>query len=71
MNIVEFYAKTPVERHLEIVVSGDRLYFDNEEYVILANDELKLIHSHKELEKNIASVKATLSQIDKKLEKRG
>ena len=38
-------------------------------YVILADDELKLIHSHKKLEADIASVKATLNEINKKLEK--
>lgn len=36
MNINELYAKTPVEKHHEIVVSGDRLYFDGEEYVIVS-----------------------------------
>ena len=71
MSIVELYEKVPVERHLEIVVSGDRLYFENEEYLIVGDGELKLVHSHKGLEEDIASVKATLSQIDKKLEKRG
>ncbi len=37
-------------RHHEIVVSGDRLFFENEEYVINAEGELKLIRSQKELE---------------------
>ena len=69
MTIVELYTKTPVERHSEIVVSGDRPYFEEGEYAILANDELKLIHSHKKLNEDIASVKATLNEIDKKLEK--
>jgi hypothetical protein len=29
MNMVGLYEQTPVERHQEIVVSGDRLFFDN------------------------------------------
>ena len=69
MNLKELYDQTPVGRHSEIVVSGDRLYFDGEEYVIRQDGELKLVHSHKGLEEDIASVKATLSQIDKKLGK--
>ena len=69
MNLVELYKQTPVERHSEIVVSSDRLYFDGEEYVIAADEELKLIHSHKGLKKDIASIKATLNEIDKKLVK--
>ena len=69
MNLVELYKQTPVERHSEIVVSSDRLYFDGEEYAIAADEELKLIHSHKKLEADIASVKATLNEINKKLEK--
>ena len=69
MNLVQFYQQTPVERHSEIVVSGDRLYFDGEEYAIRQDGELKLLHSHKGLEKDIASVKATLNKINKKLEK--
>ena len=36
MNIVELYEKVPVERHSEIMILGDRLYIDNEEYVIAA-----------------------------------
>ena len=69
MNIVQLYAKTPVERHSEIVISGDKLFFENEEYVIQGDEELKLIHSHKGLEEELASIKATLNEIDKKLVK--
>ena len=34
MTITELYAKTPADRHQEIVVSGGSLFFDGEEYVI-------------------------------------
>jgi len=50
MNIFELYEKVPEERHNEIVVEGDHLYFDDEEYII--NDitkELTLIRSHKKI----------------------
>lgn len=56
MNIIELYKQTPVERHQEIVISGDRVFFDNEEYVILAGGELKLVHSHKELSQKVNQV---------------
>ena len=49
MNLVGLYKQTPVERHPEIIVSGDRLFFDNEEYIIGGDGELKLVHSDKEL----------------------
>jgi len=67
MNIMELYQQTPVERHHEIIISGNRLFFDGEEYIISGIDrELKLIHSHKGLEKEIASIKATLNKIVKR-----
>ena len=56
MNIVEFYHKTPVERHPEIIVSGDRLFFDGDEYIISPDGELTLIHSHKGLEQELAQI---------------
>lgn len=60
MNIVELYEKTPVERHQEIIVSGDRLFFDGEEYIILGDEELKLVHSHKELEQKVDQIREKL-----------
>ena len=61
MNIMELYQQTPVEKHKEIVVSGDRLFFDGEEYIISGIDrELKLIHFHKGLEQEIAKIKTKL-----------
>ncbi|MEE8470593.1 MAG: hypothetical protein V3S51_04615 [Dehalococcoidia bacterium] len=62
MNIEELYGQTPVSRHDEILVSGDRLFFDNEEYVITgADQELVLVRSQKVLEQQIAEVKSSLS----------
>ena len=48
MNLVELYEQVPAERHPEIVV-GDRLFFDGEEYVVLADGDLKLVRSEKEM----------------------
>lgn len=61
MNIVELYKQVPVDRHHEIVTSGDRLYFDNEEYIIKSDGELKLIHSDKELLEKVDQIRTKLA----------
>jgi hypothetical protein len=60
MDIAELYARTPVERHSEIVISGDRLFFDGEEYVIQGDGKLTLIRSQKGLEQGLAQIKTKL-----------
>ncbi len=60
MNLVQLYETTPVERHQEIVVSGGRLFFDNEEYTIKGDGELRLVHSHKELLNKVDQIRAKL-----------
>lgn len=50
MNIAELYEKMPVERHQEIVISGDKLFFDCEEFLIDRDGELRLVHSQKGLD---------------------
>lgn len=60
MNIVELYEQTPVERHSEIVISGDRLFLDGDEYIIEANEELKLIRSNKQLDQKLAQIATKL-----------
>lgn len=60
MNLIELYEQTPVERHSEIIVSGDRLFFDDEEYFIQPDGELKLIRSNKSLEEGLAEIKGKL-----------
>ncbi len=60
MNLVEFYKRTPVERHSEIVVLGDRLFFDGEEYVIGGDGELRLARSQKGLEQKLARIETRL-----------
>jgi len=56
MNIVELYAQTPVERHQEIAVSGDRVFFDGEEYVIGGDGDLKLVRSQKGVEQRLGQI---------------
>lgn len=60
MNLTELYKQTPVERHSEIVTSGDRLFFDNEEYLIRGDGELRLIRSQKGLEEKLALIDTKL-----------
>lgn len=56
MNIIELYQKVPTERHHEIVVTGDRLFYDEEEYFIDLEGNLVLIHSHKRLENRLETL---------------
>ena len=60
MNIVELYKQIPQDRHQEVVVSGDRLFFDGEEYIVEGEGELKLIRSQKGLEQRLAQIEAKL-----------
>ena len=60
MNVVELYEQILVEKHSEIVVSGDRLFFNGEEYVIEADEELKPIRSNKHLNQKLAQIAARL-----------
>ena len=56
MTITELYAKTPADRHQEIVVSAGKLFFDGEEYVIGGEGELKLIRSAKALNQRLEQI---------------
>ena len=60
MNIVELYKQVPPERHAEVVVSGDRLFLEGEEYVIDTNGELRLVWSQKGLEQHLAQIETKL-----------
>ena len=60
MNIVELYKQTPVERHQEIVVSSDRLFFVGEEYIINGDGELRLVRSQKDLLQKIDEIRTKL-----------
>ncbi len=61
MNLKELYDLTPVARHPEIVVSGERVFFDNEEYVIGGDGKLRLVRSQKDLEQRLARIETKLS----------
>jgi hypothetical protein len=43
-----------------VIVAGDRLFFDGEEYVLMANGELKLARSDKELLEKVERIRARL-----------
>ena len=60
MNLVELYKQIPVERHHEILASDGRVFFENEEYEIDAEGELKLIRSQKGLEQHLAQIRTKL-----------
>ncbi len=60
MNVVELYEQVPVERHREIVVSGDRLFFNSEEYIINGDGELRLARSQKDLLQKVDEIRTKL-----------
>ena len=47
MHLVDLGRQVSAERHHQIVVSGARLFFDGEEYIIDGDGELELVRSHK------------------------
>ena len=53
MNLKKLHDLTPADRHPEIVVSGEMVFFDNAEYVIGGDGELRLVRSLKALEQRI------------------
>ena len=52
MNLIELYEQTPMERHKDIIVRGDRVYVKTpegtDEYLLQSDGELQLISSSKE-----------------------
>ena len=62
-GLAEFYEQTPVERHSEIVISGDRLFFDGEEYALSGERELRLIRSSKGLAQALQQIHVKLGII--------
>ena len=63
MNLVELYKQTPEDRHSEIIVSSDRLFFDGAEYVLQPDGELRLVRSEKELKQKLIAIEAKLGTI--------
>ena len=65
MNIAELYVRTPVERQVDIKISGDRVYAkdaegNTEEYLLSSDGELWLIRSDRQLRQDIEAIKAKL-----------
>ena len=63
MDLVQLYQQTPVARHPEIIVSNDRVFFDDEEYILQPDGKLKLIRSEKELKQKLTAIEAKLDTI--------
>ena len=65
MNLVKLYAETPVERHKDIKVAGDRVFVrdadgDTAEYLVLEDGELWLVHSDKALKADVEAIRNKL-----------
>ena len=63
MNLVQFYQQTPVKRHSEIIVSSDRVFFGDGEYVLQPDGELRLVRSEKELKQRLARIEDRVAQL--------
>ena len=62
MNLVELYEQTPVERHQDIRVLGERVFAKDvdgnvDEYVLDSQGELWLVHSDKKLKADVVAIK--------------
>ena len=70
MNLLQLYAKTPVNRHSYIRVFGDIVFVRDtdgnlSEYRILDDGELWLVYSDKEQRQDIKDIKTKLSALKK------
>ncbi len=60
MKLTDLYQQQPTVRHQEIVVMGDRVFFDGEEFAIGPDGELRLLRSQKALTQHIDAIRAKL-----------
>ena len=65
MNIVELYEQTPVDKHGDVKVLGDKVFVRDAdgnvtEYLILEDDELWLVRSDKALKADVKIIKDKL-----------
>lgn len=60
MKLADLYQQQPAQRHPEIVVVGDRVFFDGEEFAIGADGELRLLRSQKALTQKIDAIRTKL-----------
>lgn len=65
MNLVELYEQTPVERHKDIKVVGDRVLVKDvdgsvDEYLISESEELWLVRSDREQKQDLKAIKSKL-----------
>ena len=66
MNLTELYEQTPVERHRDIRISGDRVFVKGtegnvDEYLVSGEEqELHLIRSDREQRQDIKAIKSKL-----------
>lgn len=67
MTLTELYARTPLVRHPDIMVANDRVYFDDEEFQLGSNGELRLLGSNKKQREGLTALKADLAAIKAKL----
>jgi hypothetical protein len=60
MKLKELYEQTPTAQHAQIVVAGDRVHYDGEEYTLRGDGELVLAHSHRAILERLDQIAAAL-----------
>ena len=65
MNLAELYAQTPVARHKDVKIVGDRVLVKDaegnvDEYLVSDNEELWFVRSDREQKQDIRAIKTKL-----------
>ena len=65
MNLAELYEKTPIARHKDIKVSGDKVFVKDtngsvDEYLVVDNGELWLVRSDREVKRDVKAIRDRL-----------
>lgn len=60
MKLKDLYDSIPPAEHGQVLLSGDRVYYDGEEFIVGGDGELHLVHSHKALQERLDQIAAEL-----------
>lgn len=65
MNLAELYEKTPIARHKDIKVSGDKVFVKDtdgsvDEYLVVDDGELWLVRSDREVKRDVKAIRDRL-----------
>ena len=65
MNLAELYEKTPIARHKDIKVVGDKVFVKDtdgsvDEYLVVDDGELWLVRSDREVKRDVKAIRDRL-----------